>query len=175
MKAPYTDQFSLGVEREVANNLAIGVNFICKNGGNQLGWIDTGGAYGTQNVVINGQNITVFPLLNAPSARSFLRTNGPGYYNQYTALILTATRRLANRWQFTAGYTRQQSEGLEPGAARRGPWCKSKWKSRGTRPERPDQPRGASGCTGPTEHGLVDGLVRDSEDRSPGVREPDHR
>jgi len=117
MKAPYTDQFSLGLDREIANNLGIGVNFVRKNGGNQLGWIDTGGAYGTQNVVINGQNITLFPLLNAPSARSFLRTNGPGYYNRYTALILTATRRLANRWQFTAGYTRQKSEGLEPGAA----------------------------------------------------------
>jgi hypothetical protein len=117
MKAPYTDQFSLGVDRELAKNLGVGVNFIRKNGGNQLGWVDTGGVYGTSTVVINGQSITLSPLLNAPSARSFLRTNGPGYYNNYTAVILTATRRLANRWQFTAGYTRQKAQGLEPGNA----------------------------------------------------------
>jgi hypothetical protein len=120
MKAPYMDQFSIGVDRELAANLGIGVNFVRKNGGNQLGWVDTGGVYGTRDVVINGQNITVFPLLNAPSARSFMRTNGPGYYNRYTAVILTATRRLADRWQFTAGYTRQKSEGLEPTGNRNG-------------------------------------------------------
>lgn len=113
-KAPYTDQFSIGVDREIAKNLGVGINVVHKKGGNQLGWVDTGGVYGTRSVVINGQDITVFPLLNAPSARLYLRTNGPGYYNEYNAVILTATRRLANRWQFTAGYTRQKSEGLEP-------------------------------------------------------------
>jgi Carboxypeptidase regulatory-like domain len=120
-KAPYTDQYSIGVDREIAANLGIGVNFVRKNGGNQLGWVDTGGVYGTREMVINGQNITVFPLLNLPSARSFLRTNGPDYYTRYTALILTATRRLANRWQFTAGYTRQKAEGLEPGTGSAAP------------------------------------------------------
>jgi Carboxypeptidase regulatory-like domain len=120
-KAPYTDQFSVGVDRELAKNLGVGINFVHKNGGNQLGWVDTGGVYGTQNVTINGQNITVFPLLNATSARFYLRTNGPGYHTDYNAVILTATRRLANRWQFTAGYTRQKSDGLEPGTGGAGP------------------------------------------------------
>jgi hypothetical protein len=119
-KAPYTDQFSVGVDRELAKNLGVGINIVHKKGGNQLGWVDTGGVYGTSNVVINGENITLFPLLNAPSARSFVRTNGPNYYNEYNAVILTATRRLANRWQFTAGYTRQKSEGLEPTGNRNG-------------------------------------------------------
>ena len=48
MKAPYTDQFSIGVDRELAKNLGVGVNFVRKNGGNELGWVDTGGVYGTQ-------------------------------------------------------------------------------------------------------------------------------
>jgi hypothetical protein len=113
-KAPYTDQFSIGVDREIAKNLGVGINVVHKKGGNELGWVDTGGVYGTQNVTINGQNITVFPLVNAASSRFYLRTNGPGYYNNYDAVILTATRRLANRWQFTGGYTRQKSQGLEP-------------------------------------------------------------
>jgi Carboxypeptidase regulatory-like domain/TonB dependent receptor-like, beta-barrel len=124
-KAPYTDQYSIGIDRELAKNLGIGINFIHKRGGNQLGWQDIGGVYGTQEVAVTGQTIygqtvnqtlTVFPLLNGSASQLFLRTNPPGYYNEYNALILTGTRRLANRWQFTAGYTRQQSKGLEPAA-----------------------------------------------------------
>ncbi len=124
-KAPYTDQFAVGMDREIARNVGVGFNVIHKRGGNELGWIDTGGVYGTQSVTITGQTIygqavnqtlTVYPLLNSSTQQLFVRTNGPGYYNEYNALILTATRRLANHWQLTAGYTRQRSKGLEPAA-----------------------------------------------------------
>src|SRR5205823_8940103 len=83
---------------------------------NQLGWKDIGGVYGERQVTLaNGQTLTVFPLLNKPADQIFLRTNGPGLGTTYKALILTATRRLANGAQFSAGYTRQQAEGLEFG------------------------------------------------------------
>ncbi len=124
MKAPYTDQFSLGVDREIAKNLGVGVNFVRKNGGNQLGWVDTGGVYGTQNVVINGQNITLFPLLNAPSARSFLRTNGPGYYNR---LHGAHPDRDAPPGEPLAVHRRlhpPEVRGARTRRCRRGPWCK---------------------------------------------------
>ena len=61
----------------------------------------------------NGQRLTALALLNRPTDRLFLRTNGPGYASTYKAFILTATRRFANRYQFTAGYTRQRAEGLD--------------------------------------------------------------
>jgi hypothetical protein len=112
-KPPYTDQYSIGVDREIARNMGIGVNVVYKRAGNQLGWKDIGGIYGTSTVVINNNPITVFPLLNSPQSRMYLRTNGPGFYTEYKALMLTATRRLANRWQFTTGYTRQSAVGLE--------------------------------------------------------------
>src|SRR5262245_38581249 len=114
MKAPYTDQFSIGAEREIMNNLALGANFVYKRSENQLGWKDIGGIYGEQQMTLaNGQTLTVYPLLNRPADRVFLRTNGPGYGTNYKALILTATRRFANRYQFTAGYTRQRAQGLD--------------------------------------------------------------
>jgi len=114
MQAPYTDQFALGADREVANNLAIGVNVIYKRSANQLGWRDIGGTYGQQQVTLaNGQTLTVLPLLNRPADRIFLRTNPAGYGTTYRAFILTATRRFANRYQFTAGYTRQRATGLD--------------------------------------------------------------
>jgi carboxypeptidase family protein len=114
MRAPYTDQFSVGGDREVANNLALGMNLVYKRSRNQLGWRDIGGVYGQQQVTLaNGQALTVYPLLNRPADRIFLRTNGSGYGTTYKALILTATRRFANRYQFTAGYTRQRATGLD--------------------------------------------------------------
>ena len=117
MRPPHTDQIAVGLEREVANNVGVGVNLVYKRGADQLGWKDIGGTYGEQQVTLaNGQTITAFPLLNRPADRIFLRTNGPGAGTTYKALILTATRRLANRWQFTAGYTRQRAEGLDLGA-----------------------------------------------------------
>jgi len=61
----------------------------------------------------NGQTLTALALLNRPTDRLFLRTNGPGYASTYKAFILTATRRFANRYQLTAGYTRQRAEGLD--------------------------------------------------------------
>ncbi len=121
MHPPYTDQFAVGADREIANNFAVGVNVIYKRGANQLGWRDIGGTYGEQQVTLaNGQTLTVFPLLNRPADRIFLRTNGPGNGTAYKAVILTASKRLANRWQLTAGYTRQRAEGLELSAGTAG-------------------------------------------------------
>src|SRR5262249_21669932 len=87
MKPRYADQFSIGADREVANNLAIGANFVYKRSRNQLGWKDIGGVYGQQQVTLaNGQTLTVFSLVNRPGDRIFLRTNGPGYGTNYKAL-----------------------------------------------------------------------------------------
>ena len=114
IRPPYTDQFAVGADREVANNLAIGVNVVYKRSGDQLGWQDIGGTYAPQQVTLaNGQTLTAFGLLNRPADRLFFRTNPAGYGTTYKALILTATRRFANRYQFTAGYTRQRATGLD--------------------------------------------------------------
>ena len=118
METPYTDQYSVGVDRELARNLAISVSYVRKNAGNQIGWVDIGGVYGTRTATVSvfgqSQTLTVFPLLNAPIQRSHQRTNGPGFYSQYDGLILNLTRRFANRWMATVGYTRSVTKGLQP-------------------------------------------------------------
>ena len=117
MKPPFTDQFAVGADREIANNFAIGFNVVYKRAGNLLGWRDIGGVYGEQQVQLaNGQALTVFPLLNRPADRIFLRTNGPGNKTNYKALILTASKRLSSGWQLTAGYTRQRAQGQDVGS-----------------------------------------------------------
>ena len=99
MDPPYTDQFSIGVDRELAANLGVSVTYVHKRSKDQIGWRDVGGVYGTQTVTApNGQPVTVYPLLNSASARRFVRTNGDGFFSTYNGIMLGLSRRLANRW-----------------------------------------------------------------------------
>ena len=115
IEAPVTDSFSIGVDRQLKSNLAIGATVVHKRGDKHIGWEDVGGVYGQQNQVLpDGQTITVFPLLNNPSQRLFLRTNGPGTFIRYTGLVLTADKRYSNGWRANFSYTyAKRDRGLE--------------------------------------------------------------
>ena len=116
IKAPSTDQYSVGFEREIARNIGASISYVHKRARRQIGWRDTGGVFGTQTVTTpTGGTLTVFPLLNDPSARQYLRTNGPGYYARYNGVLFTLQRRYANRWTASANYTYSIASGLEPG------------------------------------------------------------
>ena len=41
--APRTDEFSVGVDREVGRRLAVGIVYVRKDGANFIGWHDVGG------------------------------------------------------------------------------------------------------------------------------------
>jgi hypothetical protein len=115
IQAPYTDQYSIGLDRQMAKDLSASVSYVYKHGQRQVGWIDVGGVYGTQTVPLtNGQSLTVFPLLNSPNARMFERTNGPAFFNTYKGLLLSVTKRLSDYWQADISYTRSTSTGLMP-------------------------------------------------------------
>jgi hypothetical protein len=91
-----------------------------KKWGDQIGWVDTGGVYGTQTVATPNGSMTVFPLLNAASARKYLRTNPPGFFNRYNGVMLQLTRRFVNRWMSSVGYSYGITEGLQPTGNRSG-------------------------------------------------------
>ncbi|HEY6895608.1 MAG TPA: TonB-dependent receptor, partial [Rhodanobacteraceae bacterium] len=117
LAAPYTDQYSVGLDRQFINNLAGSVSYVHKNARNQIATVTTGATYGTQQVASPlGGTITVFPLTSSANRRVFVTTNAPGYYTNYDALLLTVTRRYANRWQGNAGYTYSRLRGLTAGA-----------------------------------------------------------
>ena len=100
LDAPYTDSFSIGVDRELGNNMAASASYVHKEGRDQIGWVDIGGVYGTQDVTLsNGQVLTVFPILNGTSSRIFQRTNGPGFFTRYNGMLLTLSKRWSHNWQ----------------------------------------------------------------------------
>ena len=114
-RAPWTNQYSIGIDREVMKNLSVSASVVHKKWGDQIGWVDIGGVYGTQTVTTPDGTMTVYPLLNATSARKYLRTNPPGFFNRYNGMLLQLTRRFTNGWMANAGYSYGITRGLQPG------------------------------------------------------------
>ena len=115
MDAPVTDSFSIGVDRQLRSNLAVGATLVHKRGSKHIGWQDIGGVYGeTVTVLPDGQQLTVFPLLSPTSQRRFLRTNGPGTFVRYSGIVLTVDKRFSNDWRAGFSYTYAKTDkGLE--------------------------------------------------------------
>ena len=44
-RSPRTDEYSIGVDREVGRRLAVAIAYVGKNGSNFIGWTDVGGQY----------------------------------------------------------------------------------------------------------------------------------
>jgi hypothetical protein len=117
MKAPFTDQYSVGLDRRLIANLAASVSYVHKHAANQLATLTTGATYGTQQVASPlGGTLTVFPLTSRANDRVFLTTNGPGYFTNYDALLVSVTKRYSHRWQGNVGYGFAKLRGLTAGA-----------------------------------------------------------
>jgi outer membrane receptor protein involved in Fe transport len=116
---PQTDQFSIGLERELRSDLALSVNYVRKEGRDFTGWKDVGGVYGTDTAALpDGKTLTVFPLLNSPSERIFRLTNPENYFLQYDGVSLAVTKRWSHSWQGLVSYTWSEAEGLQTASGR---------------------------------------------------------
>jgi hypothetical protein len=127
MRAPRTDEFSVGIDREVGRRLAVAVAYVRKNGANFIGWTDVAGQYRQETrALTDGRNVSVFVLdtaLTPTSARRFLLTNPDSYSLTYNGLVMVAEKRRAHGWQAFGSYTYSRASGLQPssGATAAGP------------------------------------------------------
>lgn len=111
---PQTDQFSLGVDRTLWPNLAVGVTYVHKEGRDFIGWEDTAGVYGTRTDTLpNGETLTVFPLLSPASQRRFLLTNQEDYFLRFNALLFALEKRWSQHWQALVSYSVSETVGLQ--------------------------------------------------------------
>jgi hypothetical protein len=91
------------------------VAYVHKNGGNFIGWEDTGGSYREETRTMpDGRIVPVFALTNGTASRRFLLTNPEGYSLTYHGLVTAVEKRLANGWQAFASYTLSKTSGLQP-------------------------------------------------------------
>jgi hypothetical protein len=92
---PYNRTFSVGVQRELASSLAVGVSFVHRSIRDIMGVRITN--LSPQSAIV-GAPITT-------DGGPISRTYGPWYDGQYNGLVLTLDKRFSRRFQFQANYT----------------------------------------------------------------------
>jgi len=122
LKNPYSDQFSIGLERELFPNLSIGAIFIYKTEKDLIGWEDRGGTYEKVNMVSpdNGQTYVVWNLVSDLETRDFWVTQpsrfGEKFDQTYKGVMFTFNKRYSDNWQLQASLTWSRAEGLNSSA-----------------------------------------------------------
>jgi hypothetical protein len=113
-RTPRTDEYSIGIDREVGRRLAVAVAYVRKDGSDFIGWTDVGGQYREEaRRLPDGHSVPVFVLVNAPAARRFLLTNPEGYSLKYNGLVMAAEKRRSDGWQALGSYTFSRASGLQ--------------------------------------------------------------
>jgi outer membrane receptor protein involved in Fe transport len=113
-RSPLTDEYSIGVDRELGRSLSVAAAYVGKTGRDYIGWTDVGGQYRADTrTLADGRSVPVFVLVNSPAARHFLVTNPAGYSLKYNGLVLAAEKRMAKRWQAFGSYTFSRATGLQ--------------------------------------------------------------
>jgi Carboxypeptidase regulatory-like domain len=113
-RSPRTEEYSIGMDREVGRRLAVAIAYVGKKGSNFIGWTDVGGQYREESRSLpDGRSVPVFVLVNAPAARRFLLTNPEGYSLTYNGLVMAVEKRRSAGWQAFGTYTFSRVSGLQ--------------------------------------------------------------
>ncbi|MFQ5790784.1 MAG: TonB-dependent receptor domain-containing protein, partial [Acidobacteriota bacterium] len=119
-KNPYTDQFIVGFERELAPELGIELNYAYKRGRDYSAWQDTRGVYedtvyiDDQGVDATGATIPVQRLVSDPEDRFFLITNSDQVKTDIHAFTVQVTKRMSDNWQLISSLSLLRARGLLP-------------------------------------------------------------
>lgn len=119
---PHVDQWALGAEREVARHAAVEVQYIRRNFGSFIGWVDRHlEGYplrevrdpGPDGVLGTADDGGLFQVAPVPlfDQRTWLLGNPEGAWRHYDALQVVMRKREAQNWQMQASYTWSRSTG----------------------------------------------------------------
>jgi hypothetical protein len=113
IRAPHSDEYSIGIDRELGQRLSVAVAYIGKRGSDFIGWSDIGGQYReTTQTLRDLRTVPVFELENATADRRFLLTNPGGYSMSYNGLVMVVEKRRSRGWQAYGSYTFSRAYGL---------------------------------------------------------------
>jgi outer membrane receptor protein involved in Fe transport len=114
-RTPRTDEYSVGIDREIGRRLAVALAYVRKSGTDFIAWVDTGGVYAEQaRTLADGRTLPVFVLTNGTASRRFLLTNPDGYSLAYDGVVMAMEKRLSGGWQAFVSYTVSRTSGLQP-------------------------------------------------------------
>jgi hypothetical protein len=113
-RTPRTDEYSIGVDRELRPRLSAALAYIHKNGSDFIAWTDVGGQYREESrTLADGRTVPVFVLANSTASRRFLLTNPDEYSLTYDGLVMVVEKRRSNGWQALGSYTFSRTYGLQ--------------------------------------------------------------
>jgi Carboxypeptidase regulatory-like domain len=113
-RSPRTEEYSIGVDREIGRRLAVAIAYVGKKGSHFVGWTDIGGQYREEpRSLPDSRSVPVFVLANSPAARRFLLTNPEGYSMTYNGLVMAVEKRRSAGWQALGTYTFSRVSGLQ--------------------------------------------------------------
>jgi len=122
---PYSDQFTVGLERTLMSDTSVGVTFIYLQYKDFIGRVNMTAIWETGPYKYTDQNgdpqtIEVYRQISSPDIDKFQVTNprkdmSPSLLitpeNKYTGISLTFNKRFSNGWMFHIDYTYSQSKG----------------------------------------------------------------
>ena len=146
-RPPRTDEYSVGLDREITPRLAAAVAYIRKNGSDFIAWTDVGGQYREETrTLADGRSLPVFVLTNSTAARRFLLTNPDDYSLTYNGLVIALDKRRSNGWQAFGSYTFSRTSGLQASSGAAADGCAAQHdrpeQHVRTRSEQPDEREG---------------------------------
>ncbi len=99
----YTDQFVLGVERELSSSLGLSLTYTHKRGNNFPGWVNDGTYEPFEYTDPNsGITNTFLTLTSDPEQLNYLLTSNPDLDTRVNAGVVALTKRMADNWQLTS-------------------------------------------------------------------------
>ena len=114
-KPPYTDQFTVGIERELMKNLGLSVNYVYKRGERYGGSRDIGGQY-VPDVYVDsagaGATGATIPIQRYVGGdRVFQLTNPDGMFSRFNGVTVQLAKRMADNWQMVSSFVWGRSTG----------------------------------------------------------------
>jgi outer membrane receptor protein involved in Fe transport len=113
--SPRTDEYSIGIDRELGRELSVAIAYVRKSGSDFIGWTDAAGIYREETrTLADGRALPVFVLTSGTASRRFLLTNQDNYSLAYNGFVTAIEKRLSNGWHGLASYTYSRTYGLQP-------------------------------------------------------------
>jgi hypothetical protein len=117
-RSPRTDEYSIGVDRELGRQLAVAMAYVRKNGSRFIGWTDVGGQYREEvRSLPDGRSVPVYVITNSTADRRFLLTNPEDYSLTYNGVVMAVEKRRSDGWQAFGSYTWSRASGLQVSSA----------------------------------------------------------
>ena len=116
----YTDQVSIGVERQIAGGAGVAVSFVYKKEGNFVRLRDTRGVYAPRDIVdtFDGktQTITVQSLTSGVGSPLYTVVNRDDFDQSFKSVVVEFNKRFSQRVQVNTSYTWQDSQAFGSGS-----------------------------------------------------------